>query len=44
VIFDAEGTPTVVKLANTWVIINVDGGPTPDKPAVTLESPGTPIG
>ncbi len=41
-IFDAESTPTVVKLANTWVIINVGGGPTHDKPAVTLESPADP--
>jgi predicted enzyme related to lactoylglutathione lyase len=42
VIFGAEGTPTVVKLANTWVIINVGGGPTPDKPTVTLEPPADP--
>ena len=38
----AEGAPTVVKLANTWVIINVGGGPTPDKPTVTLEPPAYP--
>ena len=25
--------------ANSWVIINVGGGPTDDKPAVTLETP-----
>ena len=41
-VFAAEGAPTVVKLANTWVIINVGGGPTPDKPTVTLEPPAYP--
>jgi catechol 2,3-dioxygenase-like lactoylglutathione lyase family enzyme len=34
-----EGEPTIVALANGWVIINVGGGPTDDKPAVTLEAP-----
>jgi catechol 2,3-dioxygenase-like lactoylglutathione lyase family enzyme len=34
-----EGEPTVVALANGWIIINVGGGPTDDKPAVTLEAP-----
>ena len=34
-----EGEPTVVALANGWVIINVGGGPTEDKPTVTLEPP-----
>ena len=33
-----EGEPTIVKLANTWIIINVGGGPTDDKPEVTLEA------
>jgi predicted enzyme related to lactoylglutathione lyase len=31
------GEPTVVALANSWIIINVGGGPTDDKPRVTLE-------
>jgi catechol 2,3-dioxygenase-like lactoylglutathione lyase family enzyme len=35
-----EGEPTIVALANGWVIINVGGGPTEDKPEVTLEPPG----
>jgi catechol 2,3-dioxygenase-like lactoylglutathione lyase family enzyme len=35
-----EGEPTIVKLANGWVIINVGGGPTDDKPEVVLEPPG----
>ena len=31
-----------VGLANSWIIINVGGGPTDDKPAVTLETPRDP--
>src|SRR5436190_8181177 len=34
-----EGEPTVVALANGWVTINVGGGPTDDKPTVSLEAP-----
>lgn len=34
-----EGEPSIVALANGWVIINVGGGPTDDKPTVTLETP-----
>ena len=37
-----EGEPTIVQLANAWVIINVGGGPTEDKPEVTLEPPADP--
>src|ERR671936_1434535 len=37
-----EGEPTIVALANGWVIINVGGGPTEDKPTVTLEAPRDP--
>jgi catechol 2,3-dioxygenase-like lactoylglutathione lyase family enzyme len=33
------GEPTLVALANSWIIINVGGGPTDDKPNVTLEAP-----
>jgi catechol 2,3-dioxygenase-like lactoylglutathione lyase family enzyme len=33
------GEPTIVALANSWIIINNGGGPTDDKPAVTLETP-----
>jgi catechol 2,3-dioxygenase-like lactoylglutathione lyase family enzyme len=36
------GEPTVVALANSWIIINVGGGPTDDKPNVTLEPPQNP--
>jgi catechol 2,3-dioxygenase-like lactoylglutathione lyase family enzyme len=37
-----EGEPSIVALANGWVIINVGGGPTEDKPTVTLEAPTDP--
>jgi catechol 2,3-dioxygenase-like lactoylglutathione lyase family enzyme len=37
-----EGEPTIVQLANGWVIINVGGGPTEDKPEVVLEAPSDP--
>jgi catechol 2,3-dioxygenase-like lactoylglutathione lyase family enzyme len=37
-----EGEPSFVALANSWIIINVGGGPTEDKPAVTLETPADP--
>ena len=36
------GEPSIVALANSWVIINVGGGPTEDKPTVTLEPPQDP--
>ncbi len=34
--------PTNIALANTYVIINVGGGPTDDKPTITLEAPRDP--
>jgi lactoylglutathione lyase len=37
-----DGEPTIVKLANGWVIINLGGGPTDDKPEVVLEPPADP--
>ncbi|MBV9447935.1 MAG: VOC family protein [Streptosporangiaceae bacterium] len=37
-----SGGPTYVALANSWIIINVGGGPTGDKPAVALETPRDP--
>ncbi len=30
---------TYVAIANSWIIMNVGGGPTDDKPTVTLETP-----
>jgi catechol 2,3-dioxygenase-like lactoylglutathione lyase family enzyme len=40
VVLDAQ--PTIVALANAWITINVGGGPTEDKPTVTLEAPSDP--
>jgi catechol 2,3-dioxygenase-like lactoylglutathione lyase family enzyme len=37
-----EGEPSIVQLANAWIIINVGGGPTVDKPEVILETPPDP--
>ncbi len=37
-----SGEPSFVALANSWIIINVGGGPTDDKPTVTLETPPDP--
>jgi catechol 2,3-dioxygenase-like lactoylglutathione lyase family enzyme len=33
--------PCYIKLANTWIILNAGGGPTPDKPKVLLEAPSS---
>ncbi len=38
----SSGEPTYVALANSWIVINVGGGPTDDKPTVTLETPPDP--
>lgn len=37
-----SGEPSYVALANSWIIINVGGSPTEDKPTVTLETPRDP--
>jgi catechol 2,3-dioxygenase-like lactoylglutathione lyase family enzyme len=36
---DSKGAPGYVQIANTWLILNIGGGPTPDKPTVTLSVP-----
>ena len=36
---DSSGAPGYIQIANTWLIVNVGGGPTPDKPSVTLSVP-----
>ena len=45
-VFDAQvlslgdgNAPGYLQLANIWMILNVGGGPTPDKPTVTLSVP-----
>ena len=35
-----ERNPAILKFFNTWLIINVGGGPTEDKPDVILTPPG----
>ena len=34
-----ERDPVILKVANSWIILNVGGGPTDDKPDVTLNTP-----
>src|SRR3954462_13212945 len=36
---DSNGAPGYIQIANTWLLVNVGGGPTPDKPSVTLNVP-----
>ncbi len=37
-----ERDPLMLKFHNSWLILNVGGGPTDDKPEVTLEPPSDP--
>jgi hypothetical protein len=39
---DSSGAPGYIQIANTWLIVNVGGGPTPAKPSVTLSVPADP--
>ncbi len=39
---DKEGAPGYLQLANMWLIVNVGGGPTPDKPKTNLSVPANP--
>src|SRR5271165_3899688 len=39
-----ERDPVIMKVANTWLILNAGGGPTDDKPTVTLTTPPDPTG
>src|SRR5262245_46487559 len=45
-IFDAkvllERDPVILKVANSWIVLNAGGGPTDDKPTVTLDTPTDP--
>jgi catechol 2,3-dioxygenase-like lactoylglutathione lyase family enzyme len=34
--------PAMLRLHNGWIVLNTGGGPTPDKPDVTLEPPRDP--
>jgi len=37
-----ERDPVIIRVANSWLILNVGGGPTDDKPTVTLVTPPDP--
>ena len=37
-----HGQPTILQVANSWIILNVGGGPTDDKPSVALHPPTNP--
>ncbi len=37
-----ERHPVIMKIANSWLILNEGGGPTDDKPTVTLAPPDDP--
>jgi hypothetical protein len=39
---DAKGAPGYIQIGNAWLIVNVGGGPTPDKPSVVLSPPADP--
>ena len=39
---DSRGAPGYIQIGNTWVLVNVGGGPTSDKPSVTLSVPADP--
>jgi predicted enzyme related to lactoylglutathione lyase len=34
-----SGEPTIIQIANSWLVLNVGGGPTDDKPDITLSTP-----
>jgi lactoylglutathione lyase len=38
----SERDPVIMKVANSWLILNEGGGPTDDKPTVTLTTPPDP--
>ena len=37
-----ERSPVIMRVANSWLILNEGGGPTDDKPDVILETPSDP--
>lgn len=37
-----ERDPVIMRVANTWLILNDGGGPTDDKPTITLTTPSDP--
>src|SRR5688500_9225717 len=37
-----SGEPTIIQIANSWIVLNIGGGPTDDKPTITLHTPQSP--
>jgi len=37
-----NGEPTIIQIANSWIVLNVGGSPTDDKPTITLHTPQSP--
>ncbi len=37
-----ERDPVILRVANSWLILNVGGGPTDDKPTIMLTTPSDP--
>ena len=37
-----SGEPTIIQIANSWLVLNQGGGPTDDKPTVSLHPPQNP--
>ena len=34
-----SGEPTIIQIANSWLVLNLGGGPTDDKPTISLHTP-----
>jgi lactoylglutathione lyase len=34
-----SGQPTIIKIVNSWIVLNIGGGPTDDKPTINLHTP-----
>jgi lactoylglutathione lyase len=37
-----SGEPTIIQIANRWLVLNLGGGPTDDKPTISLHPPQNP--
>jgi lactoylglutathione lyase len=37
-----SGEPTIIQIANSWLVLNLGGGPTDDKPTISLHPPQNP--
>ena len=34
-----SGEPTIIQIAKSWLVLNLGGGPTDDKPTISLHTP-----